>query len=56
MHNEQLQYFQKNLSAANEFLAVGTKKPNDQLDPAELAATTVVVQAMFAFDETIMLR
>ena len=56
MYEEQVQYFKANASAANEFLKVGTKQPNGEIDPMELAATTVVVQAMFAFDETIMLR
>ena len=56
MHEEQVQYFKANAAAASEFLTVGTKKPNEQIDPVELAATTVVVQAMFAYDETIMLR
>lgn len=56
MHDEQFEYFQANVSAANEFLSVGTRKGKDGIDPIELAATTVVVQAMFAFDETIMLR
>ena len=34
----------------------GTRKANQAIDPVELAATTVVVQAVFAYDETIMLR
>lgn len=56
MHDEQLQHFQENADTADAFLAVGARKPNQQCDPLDLAATTVVVQAMFAFDETIMLR
>ena len=56
MHKEQRQYFKANAAETNQFLKVGTRPPNDRFDPAELAATTVVVQAMFAFDETIMLR
>ena len=56
MHEEQLQYFHENASAAEAFLKVGARKVNNLADPVDLAATTVVVQATFAFDETIMLR
>ncbi len=56
MYDEQMQYFKANTSSANEFLKVGSKKTKEGVDPVDLAATTVVVQAMFAYDETIMLR
>ena len=56
MHHEQVRYFKENPAAAKEFLRVGERKPDEKIDSVELAATTVVVQAMFAYDETIMLR
>ena len=56
LHDEQMQYFMANSAAANEFLTVGTKERNRRIDSVDLSATTVVVQAIFAYDEAIMLR
>ena len=56
MYGDQMKYFGTHTAETSEFLAVGSKKPDESIDPYELAATTVVVQAMFAYDETIMLR
>ena len=56
LYNEQLDYFQQQVRSADQFLAVGTQPTDSPTDSIDLAATTVVVQAMFAYDETIMLR
>ena len=56
LYDEQLQYFETNAESAVEFLEVGTRPVAGKGDTSDLAATTVVVQAMFAYDETIMLR
>lgn len=56
LYNEQLDYFRENESQADAFLKVGMRATDGSIDPMDLAATTVVVQTMFAYDETIMLR
>jgi hypothetical protein len=56
LYEEQMQYFGENASGANVFLEVGTKPTEPSIDQVDLAATTVVVQTLFAYDETIMLR
>ncbi|MCA9049756.1 MAG: DUF1553 domain-containing protein [Planctomycetaceae bacterium] len=56
LYREQLAYFRRDESQAAELLTVGATAVNGSLDRADLAATTVVVQTLFAFDEAIMLR
>ncbi len=56
LYDEQLKYFSENVSDANEFLKVGTQSVKASAQRSDLAATTIVVQTMFAYDETIMLR
>ena len=56
LYDEQLAYFQSDDEAAGEFLAVGARPADSSTDAIDLAATTVVVQTLFAYDETIMLR
>jgi hypothetical protein len=56
LYDDQSGYFSSDDSAAKEFLEVGTLGVDDSLNQVDVAATTVVVQAMFAYDETIMLR
>ncbi len=56
LYREQLAYFQEDTGRADEFLKVGTQPTNDNLDRAAVAATTIVVQTIIAYDETIMLR
>jgi hypothetical protein len=56
LYEDQAEYFGSDESAAKDFLEVGTLEVNGSLDQVDVAATTVVVQAMFAYDETIMLR
>ncbi|MCH5377700.1 MAG: DUF1553 domain-containing protein, partial [Planctomycetes bacterium] len=42
--------------AAEQLLSVGDDRRDESLDPAELAAMTVVAQALLNFDETVMKR
>ena len=56
MYDEQMRYFEANTSNASEYLNVGSKPTKEGDAVADLAATAIVVQAMFAYDETIMLR
>ena len=56
LYDEQLSYFQADASRADEFLQVGAQGVTKSLRPADFAATSVVVQTLFAYDETIMLR
>jgi hypothetical protein len=56
LYDDQLKYFEENESDADEFLKVGTQSVKDSAERSDLAATTIVVQTMFAYDETIMLR
>jgi hypothetical protein len=56
LYEEQREYFRKNASEAHAFLEVGTKPAEHSIDQVDLAATTIVAQTMFAYDETIMLR
>ncbi|MCS7471090.1 PSD1 and planctomycete cytochrome C domain-containing protein [Stieleria sp. ICT_E10.1] len=56
LYDEQLTYFSENESDAGEFLNVGARPLQGSAKRTDLAATTIVVQALFAYDETIMLR
>lgn len=56
LYRDQLQYFQEQIDRAGEFLQVGSTPLPDQVDRADLAATTVAVQTLIAYDESIMLR
>ncbi|WP_197454461.1 DUF1553 domain-containing protein [Stieleria varia] len=56
LYDEQRQYFTDNATEVAAFLAVGERPIKPSKDLSDLAATTVVVQTMFAYDETIMLR
>jgi hypothetical protein len=56
LYSEQLKYFQADPGQADEFLTVGTRSVDDAIDRSDLAATTIVVQTLFGYDETIMLR
>ncbi len=56
LYGEQLEYFVATPSEADEFLKVGTQSVKETAPRSDLAATTVVVQTLFAYDETIMLR
>ena len=56
LYREQQTYFSEDHQRVEEFLDVGARAANPSLNRADLAATTVVVQAILAYDETIMLR
>lgn len=56
LYDEQRDYFAKSPDQASELLKVGQRQPIPALDPVDVAATTVVVQTIIAYDETIMLR
>ncbi|WP_372896255.1 DUF1553 domain-containing protein [Stieleria sp.] len=56
LYHEQQTYFSKNDSLADEFLNVGAQPLQDAAERTDVAATTIVVQALFAYDESIMLR
>ncbi|MFO0911699.1 MAG: DUF1553 domain-containing protein [Pirellulales bacterium] len=55
-YQEQLAYFQGNGAAAESFLAVGQHPRDTQLNPADVAATTVVAELLMCFDEFVMKR
>ncbi|MCC9599076.1 DUF1553 domain-containing protein [Stieleria sp. JC731] len=56
LYQEQLAYFSDSPDMAAQLLKVGDKPANASLEPSNLAATTIVVQTIIAYDETIMLR
>jgi len=56
MYREQQAYFTDTPENAAKLLSVGERVPQKSLDPIDVAATTVVVQTIIAYDETIMLR
>ena len=57
LYTEQLAYFQSMKASEREaYLSVGTRPVPPEIDAVDLAASTVVVQAIVAYDETIMLR
>ena len=53
---EQHEFFQGDASAVEQLLKVGEAKNDAKLDPVELAAGTVLAQALFNYDETVMRR
>ena len=56
MYEEQWEYFNQEPENANQLLSVGQRPRHPSNDPIDVAATTVVVQTIIAYDETIMLR
>ena len=56
LYREQRTYFQADASRCDEYLEVGEQPVREDLDRVDLATTTVAVQTLFAYDETIMLR
>lgn len=56
LYAEQLQYFSQDEARSTELIKVGHRAADKSLTPSDLAATTIVVQTMFAYDETIMSR
>ena len=53
LHNEQLAAYRSDPSAALKLLGVGESPRNEKLDPAELAAWTMVASTVLNLDETI---
>ena len=56
LYNEQRDHFAASPNDATAFLAVGDSPRNDELNPADHAATTVVVKALMSFDECVTKR
>lgn len=56
LYDEQLAYFAANSDAAKSFVEVGEKPVPKAIDLQDLAATSVVVEAIISFDETITKR
>ena len=56
LYEEQLTYFQSDEAATAEFLQVGETRALAEISRSDLAATSIVVDAMLSFDETQMKR
>ncbi len=54
--DEQRSIFRADVDAAKRLLAVGESKHDPSLDPVELAAGTVLAQAIMNHDEAVMKR
>ena len=48
-----LEAFRRDPDAARKLVSAGESKPDERLDPAELAATTTVASLLFNLDETV---
>ena len=55
-YREQREYFVQNPQAAQEYLGIGDSKKDPQLDPLDLAASSVVAGMLMCFDDFIMKR
>jgi hypothetical protein len=53
VYNTELARFKNDTEAAEKLLKVGAFKPNQEVDPAELAAWTTVASMILNLDETI---
>jgi hypothetical protein len=49
----QWQHFRQSPEEASQLLAVGVSRPDDRIDPAELASWTIVASMILTLDETI---
>ncbi len=56
LYNEQLAAFQAGREDPRKLIAVGDLPPDRSLDPARLAAMTVLAQALYSHDEFVMNR
>jgi len=52
-YQEQREVFRENSESTKNFLAIGDHQPNENLDPAELAAMTVVAAMVLNYDESV---
>jgi hypothetical protein len=53
LFDDQLAMFQDSPESAKEFLAIGDHKADKRADPAELAALTIVAEAMMNHYDTV---
>ena len=56
LYEEQRELFANDTAAAKKLLSVGESKSSAALDPADLAAGTVLAQALLNFDDAVMRR
>lgn len=56
LYNEEVKEFKKAESEVSEYLAIGDYKPDDQYDPIEMAALTVLSNTLFNMDEAFVKR
>ncbi len=56
LYQEQLAYYRENPKAAKELLKTGNSPAGSGLDPAGLAATTILCKTLFNYDETVTKR
>ena len=56
LYERQRAHFSANIPEAVEYIATGEAPRNDQIDPADHAATTALVQALMNFDECVTKR
>jgi hypothetical protein len=56
MYEEQRKIFEANPQEAAKFMTVGDKANDPNIPPVELAATAVVANALFNFDEVVIKR
>jgi hypothetical protein len=56
LYHQQLGQFRQDVAAAKSFLRTGERPPEDTLDPAELAASTVIANAVLNLDAAVVTR
>ncbi len=56
MVNQQQKLFEKDEAAQSQWLAIGDHRTQEELDPLELSAWSVVASGLMSFDETVMKR
>ncbi len=56
LYKSQYEQFKKEPQRAKQYLSVGDQKPDEKLDPATLAAMSVVANTLLNFDEGVMKR
>jgi hypothetical protein len=56
LYSDQLAQFQKEVAAAEKLIRIGDSKPDATMPPAELAAATVLAQAVLNLDATVWER
>ncbi len=56
LHDQQREFFQASPEDCVKFLSIGDSRRDERLDVAELAALSVVAEALLSYDETITKR